>query len=129
MKKLLAVFAPMALALTSCATVDGTTSTGSTAANTGNSLAMMAVKVGVEAKCVNEINNNTYWKTGSKLLTESQKQELQTEVCSCVGEKATTSVTATDLVVAAMDKTSQATLVNKLVTTTLNACVVDVLKK
>ena len=128
MKKLLAVFAPMALALTACATVDGTTGTGSTA-NTGNSLATMAVKVGVEAKCVSEINNNTYWKTGSKLLTESQKQELQTEVCSCVGEKATTSVTATDLVVAAMDKTSQATLVNKLVTTTLNACVVDVLKK
>ncbi|WP_306172556.1 hypothetical protein [Acinetobacter sp. SwsAc6] len=75
-----------------------------------------------------EINNNTYWKTGSKLLTESKKQELETEVCSCVGEKATTSVTATDLVVAAMDKTSQATLVNKLVTTTLNACVVEVLK-
>ena len=126
MKKLLAVLAPLAFALTACATVDGTT--GSTTANTGNSLAKMAVKVGVQAKCVTEINNNTYWKTGSKLLTESKKQELETEVCSCVGEKATTSVTATDLVVAAMDKTSQATLVNKLVTTTLNACVVEVLK-
>ena len=126
MKKLLAVLAPLVFALTACATVDGTT--GSTTANTGNSLAMMAVKVGVQAKCVTEINNNTYWKTGSKLLTESKKQELETEVCSCVGEKATTSVTATDLVVAAMDKTSQATLVNKLVTTTLNACVVEVLK-
>ncbi|RKG47034.1 hypothetical protein D9K79_16650 [Acinetobacter cumulans] len=126
MKKLLAVLAPLVFALTACVTVDGTT--GSTTANTGNSLAMMAVKVGVQAKCVTEINNNTYWKTGSKLLTESKKQELETEVCSCVGEKATTSVTATDLVVAAMDKTSQATLVNKLVTTTLNACVVEVLK-
>jgi hypothetical protein len=125
-KKLLAVLAPLVFALTACVTVDGTT--GSTTANTGNSLAMMAVKVGVQAKCVTEINNNTYWKTGSKLLTESKKQELETEVCSCVGEKATTSVTATDLVVAAMDKTSQATLVNKLVTTTLNACVVEVLK-
>lgn len=126
MKKLLAVLDPLVFALTACVTVDGTT--GSTTANTGNSLAMMAVKVGVQAKCVTEINNNTYWKTGSKLLTESKKQELETEVCSCVGEKATTSVTATDLVVAAMDKTSQATLVNKLVTTTLNACVVEVLK-
>lgn len=128
MKKLLAVLAPLAFALTACATVDGTTGAGSTTASTGNSLAMMAVKVGVQAKCVTEINNNTYWKTGSKLLTESKKQELETEVCSCVGEKATTSVTATDLLVAAMDKTSQATLVNKLVTTTLNACVVEVLK-
>ncbi len=75
-----------------------------------------------------EINNNTYWKTGSKFLTESKKQELETEVCSCVGEKATTSVTATCLVVAAMYKTSQQQLVNKFRTTTLNACVVEVLK-
>ncbi|ANF82066.1 hypothetical protein A3K93_07575 [Acinetobacter sp. NCu2D-2] len=126
MKKLIAVLAPLTLALTACVSTTGTT-TG-TAANTTNSLAMMAVKVGVQAKCVTELNNNTYWKTGSKLLTETQKQELQTEVCSCVGEKATTSITAADLVVAAMDKTSQATLISKVVTSTLNACVVDTLK-
>lgn len=126
MKKLIAVLAPLTLALTACVSTTGTT-TG-TAATTTNSLAMMAVKVGVQAKCVTELNNNTYWKTGSKLLTETQKQELQTEVCSCVGEKATTSVTAADLVVAAMDKTSQATLISKVVTSTLNACVVDTLK-
>lgn len=126
MKKLVALLAPLTLALTACVSTTGTT-TG-TAASTTNSLAMMAIKVGVQAKCVTELNNNTYWKTGSKLLTETKKQELQTEVCSCVGEKATTSVTATDLVIAAMDKTSQATLISKVVTSTLNACVVDTLK-
>nr|WP_153389412.1 hypothetical protein [Acinetobacter wanghuae] len=115
----------MLLALTGCA---ATGTTQGTAANTTNNLAMMAIKVGVQAKCVTELNNNTYWKTGSKLLTETQKTELQTEVCSCVGEKATTSVTPTDLIVAAMDKTTQATLITKVVTSTLNACVVDTLK-
>ena len=89
---------------------------------------MAAVKVGVQAKCVTEINNNTYWKTASKLMTETQQTELQNEVCSCVAEKATTSVTAADLVIAAMDKTSQATLVTKVVSSTLNACVVETLK-
>lgn len=126
MKKLLAVLMPLTLALTACAT--GTTGTGTSATTTTGGLAMMAVKVGIQAKCVTELNNNTYWKTGSKLLTEAKKQELQTEVCSCVGEKATTSVTAADLVVAAMDKTSQANLATKVVTSTLNACVVDTLK-
>ncbi|HAA07432.1 MAG TPA: hypothetical protein DCD99_09920 [Acinetobacter schindleri] len=123
MKKLAAVLAPMAFVLTACVTTDGTT--GSTAAN---GLAMAAVKVGVQAKCVTEINNNTYWKTASKLMTETQQTELQNEVCSCVAEKATTSVTAADLVIAAMDKTSQATLVTKVVSSTLNACVVETLK-
>lgn len=127
MKKLAAVLAPLTLVLSACATT-GTTGTGTSAATTTNSLAMMAVKVGVQAKCVTELNNNTYWKTASKVLTETQKSELQTEVCSCVGEKATTSVTATDLVVAAMDKTSQANLAAKIVTNTLNACVVETLK-
>jgi hypothetical protein len=130
-KKLAVVLAPLTLVLSACvATGTGTgATTGTSAASATNSLAMMAVKVGVEAKCVTELNNNSYWKTGSKLLTETQKSELQTEVCSCVGEKATTSVTATDLVVAAMDKTSQANLAAKIVTNTLNACVVETLKK
>lgn len=127
-KKLVAVLAPLALVLSACAATGTTGTSTSTGTTSANSLAMMAVKVGVQAKCVTELNNNSYWKTGSKLLTETQKSELQTEVCSCVGEKATTSVTATDLVVAAMDKTSQANLAAKIVTNTLNACVIETFK-
>lgn len=129
MKKLIAAIVPMAFVLTACVT--GTTGTGTTTSagsSVGGSLATMAIKIGVQAKCVSELSNNTYWKTGSKLLTESKKNELQTEVCSCVGEKATTSVTAADLVVAAMDKTSQATLASRIVANSLNACVIDTLK-
>lgn len=130
MKKLVAVLVPLSLVLTACAATGTTGGAGSTSGTAStNSLAMMAVKVGVQAKCVTELNNNSYWKTGSKLLTETQKTELQTEVCACVGEKATTSVTATDLVVAAMDKTSQANLAAKIVTNTLNACVIETLKQ
>lgn len=127
MKKLIAAIVPLAFILTACVTdTTGTASTG--AASMGGGLAMAAVKIGVQAKCQTEINNNSYWKTGSKLLTETQASDLQTEVCSCVADKATTSVSAADMIVAAMDKTSQATLVNKVVTSTLNACVVETLK-
>lgn len=126
MKKLLAVLIPLTLSLSACVTPDGTPTAGTAAAS---GIAMTALKVGVQAKCTTEINNNRYWQTGSKVLTSAKKQELETEVCSCVGEKATTSVTATDLVIAAMDKTSQANLITKVVSNTLNTCVTETLKK
>lgn len=129
MKKLIAALVPLTLALTACVTdTTGTTSGSTTASSLGGGLATMAIKVGVQAKCATELTNNTYWKTGSKLLTETQASELQTEVCSCVADKATTSVTAAELVTAALDKTSQATLITRVVTSSLNACVVETLK-
>ena len=127
MKKLIAAIIPLALLLTACVTDTGTTSNNTTS-SVGGGLATMAIKIGVQAKCATELNNNSYWKTGSKLLSETQASELQTEVCSCVADKATSSVSAADMIVAAMDKTSQATLVTKVVTSTLNACVVETLK-
>ena len=128
MKKLVALFAPLTLALTACVATDSTSTTGTSTAVGAQQLAMAAVKVGVQAKCVTELENNAYWKTGSKLLTDAKKQELQTEVCSCVGEKATTSVTATEVLIAAMDKTQQASLASKVVTATLNTCVVETIQ-
>ena len=121
MKKLIALMLPMALALTACVTPDG-------APTAGTSLAMSAAKIGVQAKCVNEISNNSTWKTGSRLLSDAKKQEVQTEVCSCVADKATTTVGVADLAVAAMDKTSQANIITKVVATSLNACVVQTLQ-
>lgn len=127
-KKLVALLVPLTLALTACVSPQGTDGSSTNVASGAQQLGMAVLKVGIQAKCVSELENNTYWKVGSKLLTDTKKNELQTEVCSCVGEKATTSVTATELLTAALDKTSQATLAAKVVTSTLNACVVDVLK-
>lgn len=127
MKKLLVLLAPLTLALSACVSTTGTT--GGTTANATNNLAMMAVRVGIEAKCVTELNNNAYWKTASRVLNDAKKQELQTEVCSCVGDKATTSITTTDLVIAAMDKTTQANLASKIVAQTLNTCVIETFKQ
>ena len=121
MKKLIAFLLPMTFALTACVTPDGTPTAGT-------SMAFGALKVGVQAKCVTEIENNNTWKTASRLLTDAKKQEVQTYVCSCVGEKATTSVSMADWAVAAMDKSSQANIISKVVATTLNTCVVETLQ-
>lgn len=123
MKKLALILAPMALALSACVTTG--TGTGGVAGAAGANIATAAVQVAVSAKCAVELNNNTYWKSATRLLTDVKKQELQSEVCGCVGQKATSSVTTTDLIIAAMDKTTQANLATKIVTQTLNACVVE----
>ncbi|RKG31077.1 hypothetical protein [Acinetobacter tianfuensis] len=129
MKKLIALLAPLSLALTACVSTGTATGTGAAAnAPTANSLAVAAIKIGVQAKCVTELQDNKYWTTASRVLTETQKQSYQTEVCGCVGDKVTTSVTAAELVVAAMDKASQANLISKVVTNSLNACVVEKFK-
>lgn len=118
------VVAPIALLLSACATT-GTTTDGATPAQ---SLGMAAMSIAVQAKCMNELENNSYWRTASRALANQTKQQVQAEVCGCVGQKATTSITVTDLMIAAMDKTSQANLASKVVANTLNACVVETFK-
>ena len=127
--KKLTLLASLAVILSGCAVGGaGITANENGGLTTTSPLANTLIAATVQAKCVTELDNNTYWKTASRVLTANKKQELQTEVCSCVGQKSTSSVTAADLLAAAMDKTSQANLASRLVTQTLNACVVDTLK-
>ncbi|MDQ9027816.1 hypothetical protein [Acinetobacter nosocomialis] len=117
--------APVVLALTACATTPGA---GSTETAT-QQLGMTALKVAVNAKCITEINNVAAWKTATKLMTAEQRDSIQTNVCGCVSEKAPNSVTAVDLATAALDPAARATVVNQVVSNTVNACVAEALQK
>ncbi|EPJ4286325.1 hypothetical protein [Acinetobacter baumannii] len=50
-------------------------------------------------------------------------------VCGCVSEKAPNSVTAVELAAAALDVNARATIVNQVVSKTVNACVAEALQK
>ena len=123
MKKLIAVLAPIALVLSACAT--GTTGTGTAASNTTQQLGSAALKIAINAKCTNELNNLPAWQTATQLMTADQKTNIQTEICGCVSEKAPQSVTAVDLATAAIDPAARATIVSNVVTKTINACVAE----
>ena len=125
MKKLLALLAPCAFLLSACAT-DGTATTN--ASGTAQQLGTAAVKIAVNAKCTTELNNIQAWKTATKLMTDEQKQNIQTEICGCVSDKAPQSVTAVDLATAALDPAARATLATNVVTKTINACVAEAVK-
>ncbi|EOQ69075.1 MULTISPECIES: hypothetical protein [Acinetobacter] len=127
MKKLMLALAPVVLALTACATTTGT-DTGS-AQTTTQQLGVAALKVAVNAKCITEINNVAAWKTATKYMTAEQRDSIQTNVCGCVSEKAPNSVTAVELAAAALDVNTRATIVNQVVSKTVNACVAEALQK
>ncbi|ENV13285.1 hypothetical protein F965_01958 [Acinetobacter schindleri NIPH 900] len=123
MKKLLAVVAPLALVLSACVAPQGTGTT--TQASTGQQLGSAAIKIAINAKCVTELNNIPAWQTATRLMTETQKQNIQSEICGCVSEKAPQNVTAVDLATAAIDPAARATIVDNVVANTINACVAE----
>lgn len=119
MKKSLFVLTAFVLLLTGCAT-DGSMNT---ATNTTEQLGMTALKIAVNNKCMNEINTIPAWQTASKQMTADQKQDIQTEICGCVSEKAPYSVTAADLANATFDPNARAAMVGQVVSKTVTACV------
>lgn len=129
MKKLMLALAPVVLALTACATTTGTGTGATSAQTTTQQLGVAALKVAVNAKCITEINNVAAWKTATKLMTAEQRDSIQTNVCGCVSEKAPNSVTAVELAAAAFDVNARATIVNQVVSKTVNECVAEALQK
>ena len=124
MNKLLFIV-PMLFALNGCVAPN----TNNTAATTSQQLGVTALKIAVNAKCINEIHTLPAWKTATRLMTSEQRENIQTNVCGCVSEKAPNSVTTIELATAAIDPTARATIVNQVVSETVNACVAEVLRK
>ena len=125
MKKLLLIAAPLILALSGCVAPNGT----SPATTTSQQLGMAALKIAVNAKGLNEINTLPAWKTATRYMTADQRDNIQTNVCGCVSDKAPNSVTAIELATAAIDPSARATIVNQVVSQTVNACVAETLKR
>ena len=125
MKKLIAVFAPLALVLSACTTTD---SIGNTSPSLTQTLGTAALQIAINSKCTTELNNLPAWKTATVLMTETQKTNIQSEICGCVSEKAPQSVTAVDLATAAIDPAARATIVSNAVSKTINACVAEAVR-
>ena len=127
MKKLIAVLVPLTLALTACVSTNTTTGTAGMQSTT-QQLGNTALKIAINAKCTTELNNTAAWQTATKLMTATQKQNIQSEICGCVSEKAPQSVTAVDLATAAIDPAARNTIVTNAVTKTIIGCVAEAVK-
>lgn len=122
MKKLLAVVAPLALALSACVAPGTDSGMQQTA---GQQLGTAALKIAINAKCTTEINNIPAWQAATKLMSSTRKQDIESEICGCVSEKAPQSITAVDLATAALDPVARTTIVGNVVAKTINACVAE----
>ena len=125
MKKWILVVAPAVLALAGCVAANS----NNAAPSMTQQLGVTALKIAVNAKCLNEINTVPAWKNATRYMTAAQRDNIQTNVCGCVSEKAPSSVTAVELATAAIDPTARATIANQVVSQTVNACVAEALKK
>ena len=125
MKKLITVLAPLALILSACTTID---STGNATPSMTQTLGTAALQIAINAKCTTELNNLPAWKTATSVMTDTQKTNIQSEICGCVSEKAPQSVTAVDLATAAIDPAARATIVSNAVSKTINACIAEAVK-
>lgn len=124
MKKWILVVAPAVLALAGCVAANS----NNAAPSMTQQLGVTALKIAVNAKCLNEVNTLPAWKTATRYMTAQQRDNIQSNVCGCVSEKAPSSVTAVELAAAAIDPSARAVLVNQVVSKTVNACVAEVLQ-
>ena len=118
-----------AIALGGCAS---TTGNGVMDANktigTANNVGMAIFKAAVNQQCQTQLQNNQYWRLGSVLMTSEKQEEVASNVCSCVSEKAPQSVTIVDLTTAAVDPTARNVIVARAVSNTLQQCVGEFVK-
>lgn len=118
MKKLICLFP--ALLLAACATTDGSMNP---TASTANTIGMSIFKTAVDQQCRTELNNRNEYKILTSVLTAEKKQDVENQICGCVGEEATKNVTMVELAQAAIDPNARAVLIANTVSHTLSTCV------
>lgn len=120
MKKLLCVLPFLAMGLTACVTADGTMDPRATAAS---NVGMTVFKTAVDQKCRVELNNRNEWKLISQALGAEKKQQVETQICGCVGEESAKNVTIVELGQAAIDVNARNTIIARSVGNTLSTCI------
>ncbi|XID75830.1 hypothetical protein ACF3NA_04670 [Alkanindiges sp. WGS2144] len=119
MNKLLGLL-PVALLLGACTTTDGTMNP---TASTANNIGMAVFQTAVDQKCRTELNNRNEYKILTSVLTSEKKQDIENQVCGCVGEEAAKNVTMVELAQAAIDPQARAVLIANTVNNTLSTCI------
>lgn len=123
MKKILTVTTMLAtFALAGCTTTAGTNTTAGNAIGTANNIGMNVFKAAIDNQCRVEIEKQTTWRIASAVMTEQQKEVVQSKVCGCVSEQAPQQVTIVELGNAAIDSSYRTKLVAKVVAKSLQSC-------
>ena len=92
---------------------------------TDTGLTQKLLKPVVVYQCGVELEATRLWKVSTALLGEEKKNQLQTQICGCVGENALKDIPATTLLRAVVDEQVKKQVVQQGVLNTLKGCVVD----
>ena len=125
--KIIAISLASVSILAGCATTD-TGNVASTAGSMAGAIGMNVFKTAVDQKCRSELNDQPIYRTASMVMTQSQKQALENNICGCVSEKAPQSVTLVELSEIAIDSNARTQIVARTVSKTISACVSEFVK-
>ena len=93
-------------------------STGGAATAIGKSL----IQNYAHNQCSVELNKRQEWRLVALAVTAEKQQQWEDQICGCVSEEATNSVTVTDLVQAATNQSARTGIVANAVTKTVTSC-------
>lgn len=122
LKPTLLATAALTMALSGCTTTSGASTTTTDAVSTASSLGMSVLQTAVDSKCHSELDDNQIWSVAKLALSETQQQNIEDNVCSCVSENAAEDVTMTQLAQAAIDSSYRTQVVAQVVSNSLQSC-------
>lgn len=128
MKPIISMALVGVLLVTGCATTDSG-DMASTAGGMANAVGMNMLKTAVDQKCRSELNNQPVYRTASMVMTQSQKQALENNICGCVSEKAPQNITLVELSEIAINPNARTEIIARTASKTISECVSEFMKK
>lgn len=92
---------------------------------TDTGLTQKLLKPVVVYQCGVELESIRLWKVSTAWISPEKKNQLQSEICGCVGDNALKDIPATTLLHAMVDEQVKRKVVQQGVLNTLKGCVVD----
>ncbi|MFB6348064.1 hypothetical protein [Moraxella marmotae] len=125
MKSLKIAAAAAIIALSGCAVT--TTDAQKSAAHNAGVASANLFNNAVKQTCQTQLANNQYWKAAAATMKTETQAKVVDATCSCVVKKAPEVVNLTEVLNAAINADTRATVAQKIVSHSLKACVTDTL--
>jgi hypothetical protein len=82
----------------------------------------------IESQCKQELATSKTWKVATILMSSSNQEKMQNNVCQCVGQHAMDDVKTTDVLKASISEEAKNTLIKQAVINSVKGCVAEVLQ-
>lgn len=80
------------------------------------------LKTVINQQCQTQLQNNSYWKIASMAMSSDRQTQVANNVCGCVTDKASQSVSMSDMATAAINPSARTQIIGTAVARTMQSC-------